>query len=127
MTPPRPRWALVFPIAGVVALAIGIAADLRWFDARIFAEHDKLLHFLLYGACGFFAVGWFHRTSAVKVLAIVTAIVATEELSQGLFGHRSVDAFDALASIGGIVICGAIAAWLRSATSSARCGSASPP
>lgn len=127
MKHPRPRWALAFPIAGLVALAIGIAADLRWFDARVFADHDKLLHFLLYGACGFFAVGWFHRTSAPKVLAVVAAIVAAEELSQGLFGHRSVDAIDAIASIGGVVICGALAARLRAVTSDARCESAAPP
>lgn len=127
MTPPRPRWALAFPIAGLVALGIGLAADLRMFDAAIFADHDKLLHFLLYGGCGFFAVGWFHRRNAAAVLAVVAIIVASEELSQGLFGHRSVDAYDAIASISGIVICGAVAAWLRGPTSVARCESASPP
>lgn len=111
----RPRWALAFPIAGLVVAAIGIVADLQFlgFDASVFTGHDKPLHFLLYGACGFFAVGWFHRTPAAHVIAIVSAIVLLEELSQGLFQHRSVDPMDALASLSGVVLLGALGAWLR--------------
>jgi hypothetical protein len=124
---PRPRWALAFPVAGLVAIAIGVAADLRWFDAAVFAGYDKPLHFALYGGCAFFAVGWFHRRPAAKIVAIVTTVVLLEELSQGLFGHRSVDAIDALASTLGILVGGALAAWLRSPTLAARCEPASPP
>lgn len=111
----RPWWAIAFPCIVVFAALITVFADTRWldFDPNIFADHDKLLHFLLYGACGFAAVGWFHRTAAVRVVAIVVTIVAVEELSQGLFPHRSLDAWDLVASCGGAVACGIAAAWLR--------------
>jgi hypothetical protein len=109
----RPTWAWLFPLVIVVAVAIAIAADFRMFDARVFAGIDKQLHFALYGACGFAAVGWFHWVRARRVIAIVAAVVLAEELTQGLFSHRSVDGWDIVASCGGVVLCGAAAAWLR--------------
>lgn len=115
MSPARPWWAFVFPLVLVFAIAITVFADTKWlrFDPAVFADYDKVLHFLLYGACGFAAVSWFHRTPAPRVLAIAVTIVALEELSQGLFPHRSLDVWDLVASCSGAILFGAAASWLR--------------
>jgi hypothetical protein len=115
---PRPWWALAFPPLLVFIAAIALAADLELlgFDATWFAGRDKPLHFALYGACGFAAVGWFHRHRAVPVIATVAGLVLLEELSQGLFATRSMDAADAIASIAGVIVGGAISARLRGGT-----------
>jgi hypothetical protein len=111
----RPWWAWAFPAVLVVIVGISLVADLSLlgFDGALFAAHDKALHFALYGMCGLAAVGWFHRRRAVAIVAVVAALVLLEELSQGLFPHRSLDALDALASIAGVVTGGALAQWLR--------------
>lgn len=111
----RPWWAFAFPCIVVFAALITVFADTRWlhFDPHVFSNHDKLLHFLLYGACGFAAVGWFHRAAPPRVIAIVVALVILEELSQGLFPHRSVDTWDFVASCGGAIACGLLAWGLR--------------
>lgn len=126
---PRPRWALPFPLAVAFAVAIGLLADLELlgFDGAVFAGHDKILHFALYGACGLLAVGWFHRRRPVPVLGAVALLVVVEEASQGLFAHRSVDALDAVASVAGIAICGALGVVLSRISPVGRSGSASRP
>lgn len=108
----RPAWAWAFPAVLVVIVGISLVADLSLlgFDGAVFAGHDKAL---LYGACGLAAVGWFHRRSAAAIVGVVAALVLLEELSQGLFPRRSVDALDALASIAGVVTGGALAHRLR--------------
>lgn len=125
----RPRWAWAFPAVLAVIVGISLVADLSLlgFDGAVFAGHDKALHFALYGACGLFAVGWFHRRSTVAIVAVVAALVLLEELSQGLFPHRSLDVLDALASIAGVVTGGAVAHGLSPRRSNAgRPGPVSP-
>jgi hypothetical protein len=133
----RPWWAWAFPAVLVFIVGISLVADLSLlgFDGAWFAGHDKALHFVLYGACGLFAVAWFHRRRAIVIIAVVAALVLLEELSQGLFPHRSLDLLDALASIAGVVTGGALAHRLRArggtrpdpVSPAARPGSASRP
>lgn len=118
----RPRWAWAFPAVLVVIVGISLVADLSLlgFDGAVFAGHDKALHFALYGACGLFAVAWFHRRRAVAIVAVVATLVLLEELSQGLFPHRSLDLLDAVASIAGVIAGGAVAHGLRARPRAAR-------
>lgn len=110
----RPRWSVGFPLAAAAAVLLGVIADFRLFgfDGAVFAGHDKVLHFALYGGCAFLAVGWFHDRKPLDVLAATSVLVILEELSQGLFSHRSLDLFDVISSVAGIFVCGGLAWWI---------------
>ena len=110
----RPRWSFGFPLAVAAAVLSGVVADFRLFgfDGALFAGHDKVLHFALYGACALLAVGWFHDRKPLDIIAATGALVVLEELSQGLFSHRSLDPLDMLASVAGILMGGGFAWWL---------------
>jgi VanZ family protein len=87
-----------------------------------FAYADKLWHFLLIGILSLLVNLAFMakrlRISKFNLLLgslVVTVVVTLEELSQGLLIHRTMDIYDWLADIVGIVLFGQLAVlivWL---------------
>ena len=109
-------------IAGIVVLADRgeLYQHVQFFVS--FKHADKLWHFILMGTMSLLVnlalMARRVRLGVFSILvgsAIVTAVVSAEEMSQGLFENRTMDLYDWLADMAGIVVFGQLAAlivWL---------------
>jgi hypothetical protein len=70
---------------------------------------DKILHFILYGALGFFSVAWWANRRAWMVLGVLSVLATLEEMSQSLSIMRSFSTVDLTATLLGIFVFGAAA------------------
>ena len=70
---------------------------------------DKILHFVLYGALGFFSVAWWANRRAWRVLGVLSVLATLEEISQSLSTVRSFSLIDLTATLLGILVLGAAA------------------
>jgi hypothetical protein len=73
---------------------------------------DKALHFLLFGALAFFAVGWWADRRPWVVLAVLAALALLEEVAQALSANRTFSAVDLTATLLGVLVGGLLAARL---------------
>jgi VanZ family protein len=105
MTSRRPRWAwLLFPQLSFIISASVLAANHRLPRMALGGGLDKLGHFLLLGGLALFAVGFFGRARWLRVAFVLAALSAVEELSQAWFPARTVDAWDLVANLTGILL-----------------------
>ena len=108
----RPRWAWLLWVQLAVVLLATLAAYLGLLNLAILAWPgvDKLLHFTLYGALAFAAVGWWADRSPRLVLAVLCGLAILEETGQALSAARSFSAVDLAATLLGILVLGSVAA-----------------
>jgi undecaprenyl-diphosphatase len=118
----RPRWAWLLWGQLALVLIASLGAYLRLLDLTTVAVAgaDKALHFVLFGALAFAAVGWWARHPAGWVLGILGTAAVAEEALQSLSAVRSFDLVDLAANLGGIVLFGLLAAALRPRRPTAR-------
>jgi VanZ family protein len=107
MTDRRPRWAwLLFLQLALVVGATVLAASGRLPAVALRGGLDKLGHFLMLGTLSLLSVGFFGRPHAVRVVSVLAVLSAGEELSQGWFPARTLDAWDLAANLLGIALGG---------------------
>jgi len=104
----RPRWAWLLWVQLSIVLLASLAAYLGLLNLAVLAlpGMDKLLHFLLYGALGFFSVGWWADRSPWTVLGILSCLAILDEAAQSLAVARSFSLIDLTATLLGILVFG---------------------
>ena len=109
----RPRWAWLLWVQLPVVLLATLAAYLGLLNSAILTWPgvDKLLHFCLYGALAFTAVGWWADRSPRLVLSILCGLAILEETGQVLSAARTFSAVDLAATLLGILVLGSVAGW----------------
>ena len=113
MTDRRPRWSwLLFPHLSLLVGASVLAARGHLPVLALRGGLDKLGHFLLLGMLSLLAVAFFGRARALRVMAVLAAVSALEELSQAWFPARTLDGLDLAANLVGIALGGWIATRL---------------
>lgn len=110
----RPRWAWLLWVQLSVVLLATLGAYLGALNLAILTVSgmDKLLHFVLYGALAFFAVGWWAHRAPWTVLAVLSALAILEEGGQSLSVRRTFSAVDLAATLLGVLVFGSIAGLL---------------
>ncbi len=117
MTDRRPRWAwLLFPHLSLIVAASVLAARGRLPVLALRGGLDKLGHFLLLGTLSLLAVAFFGRARSLRVVSVLAAVSAIEELSQAWFPARTLDGLDLTANLLGIALGGWIATRLTRAS-----------
>lgn len=113
MTVRRPRWAwLLFPQLFLIVLASVLADNHKLPALALDGGLDKVGHLLVLGGLSLFAVAFFGRHRALRVVLVLGLLSALEEASQSWFPARTVDAGDLAANLLGIALGGWIAARL---------------
>ena len=104
----RPRWAWLLWVQLAIVLLVTLAAYLGWLNLAVLALPglDKLMHFALFGALAFFAVGWWADRAPWRVLALLSLLAILEEAGQSLSAARTFSAIDLTATLLGIVLFG---------------------
>jgi hypothetical protein len=112
-------------ISGIILIANRGELDEYFGVLNRIPNGDKVGHFCLMGILSLFVnLSFLARRVSIagwKVLLgsmIVTLLVTAEELSQAFFPHRTMDLFDWLADMAGIILFGKIAIWIVARKSS---------
>src|SRR4029077_6893495 len=100
MTADRPPRAwLLFPPPSAIVAATVLASCHRLPTLALRGGLDKVGHFVMMGALSLFAVAFFARARALRVVAVLGVLSALEEASQAWFPARSLDPGDLAANL----------------------------
>jgi len=114
--------------AGAAAVALFVIASLFYHGAQPYAVDavpapwDKLAHALLFFLLGALIDLAFAGRRFWAVLLVCGVVAGTDELAQLMNPGRDVDALDWLADMAGVLLVGALFAWLRRAACRQRRG-----